>query len=992
MKFKQITIRFITLFLFLLFSFSVVLIETKILNKKKPLQPRMSGAMKALNFWTRSRAYPEKDIPKDKFYKGFQKEKFKLKKNSHSVQNNSVWRAMGPHNVPGRMISLAVNPQNTETLYAGSASGGLWRTFKASTGENWQRIHTGFPVHGVMAIAIDPADSNIIYIGTGEVYGYQRSTGGEVIRTTRGSYGIGILKTTDGGNSWFKSLDWTYNQEKGIQCIRINPLNPNSICAATTEGIYKSVNGGNSWELILAVLMGEDIIIHPTDTSKILVSCGNLGSEGTGIYKSIDAGNTWNKITTAPTFTGKTLLEKYESIPDLIFASFADSLEGIGLYQSPDFGDTWIQKHNRDIPRYQGWFSHWVAVHPLDSSQIVHAGVNIYRIAPDDPFIKPTANPHVDHHNYTHDPIDPNILYIACDGGVYRSADFGISYDNIGYGLQTAQFYNGFSSSNTDSNLAMGGLQDNNTVIYSGNKNWKLVIGGDGCWTAINQLDDNVLYGEYQNNNILKSVNRGQSFFNATNGMTGLAAFVAPYVISPSQPSILYSGRKLVFKSINEAENWQPTNKNNQLDGNYILSMAISSKNPDIVYAGTAPLNTRANIFRTTNGGNSWAKVTNSLPDRYPMDIAIDPNDDQIVYVVYSGFGTGHVFKSVNEGQSWQDITGVLPDVPTLAVVVDPINSNHVYVGNDLGVYFSQDGGNSWDDFNNGLPEAVMAMDLNVSMHNRNLRIATHGNGAWQRFLMFNPTVHLVYTLKPIQKSILTNSEIEFSANVINYGFQTQSEAHLVTLRVVDSGKNEIFSESKQIQDLAPQENLDFKFYSKFKTGTPGNYEIQLIGLGSSSMPRADTTKKSLSVITPPSISRSNVFYEFREYLEISSNEGYLTGDDAQRTISLPFPFIFDKKEYDQIQISTNGWCEFGRGTTGSLYGLSSAGQIGSNGADDNNLLASTYRPTKVLAPWWEDLSTSGGGRIIYSTTGNAPFRIFTIQWKNMKAYWDEKR
>ena len=189
-------------------------------------------ALEALNFWAKARAYPDDKFPREGFAKEFMKAKF-LK----SVNDTTQWEAIGPKNFGGRTISLAVNPQNANTIYAGSASGGLWRSFSAGEGASaWSYIPTGFPVLGVSSIAISPADTNVMFIGTGEVYAYQNSTGGIVDRLTRGSYGIGILKTTDGGHRWTKSLDWSMNQERGVWAVRFNPENYNTIFAATTEG------------------------------------------------------------------------------------------------------------------------------------------------------------------------------------------------------------------------------------------------------------------------------------------------------------------------------------------------------------------------------------------------------------------------------------------------------------------------------------------------------------------------------------------------------------------------------------------------------------------------------------------------------------------------------------------------------------------------------------------------------------------------------------
>jgi photosystem II stability/assembly factor-like uncharacterized protein len=171
--------------------------------------------------------------------------------------------------------------------------------------------------------------------------------------------------------------------------------------------------------------------------------------------------------------------------------------------------------------------------------------------------------------------------------------------------------------------------------------------------------------------------------------------------------------------------------------GNPVLSLAVSSTNPDVAYAGTAPLFARARLYRTMNGGAGWEDVTGSLPDRYPSDLAVDPSDDAVVYVTFMGFGTSHVFRSEDAGQSWQDIGGGLPDIPTSAVAVDPRHGEVIYVGTDLGAFISKDSGQSWHPFMNGMPTA-MVNDLKIFAPARLIRAATHGNGVFERRL-FTP-------------------------------------------------------------------------------------------------------------------------------------------------------------------------------------------------------------------------------------------------------------
>lgn len=765
------------------FRFAVLIVGFQIAahlsqEAKAPPPPRKKlppGAMHALNFFATSRAYPDKVFSGGGFYRAYESSQATLQKQSLQKSNATKWKLLGPKNVGGRTNAIAINPQNPNTIYVGAASGGLWRSFTAGVGvEAWEYVDTGFPVLGVGAIAIDPGDTNKIYIGTGEVYGYQDATGGVTIRTTRGSYGIGILKTNDGGATWSKSLDWSYDQKRGVQALAISPQNSNIIYAGTTEGTYKSINAGASWTQVHGVLMVMDIDINPQNPDIVFASCGGLGSPGAAVYRSTDAGLNWQQLTNGLpiNYTGKTIIDIHQANPRIIYADVANDFRTVGIYRSDDGGDSWRRVTTLDIAQYQGWYSHFIWVHPTDPDFIIAGGIDLWKstnggvtftkksdwaawqfgVVPVGGPEGPPHYSHADHHAVAGDPFSPDIIYFTNDGGVFRTTDGGETFEGLNGGYATTQFYNGFSSATSDSSLAIGGLQDNSTVIYEGTVAWRRVIGGDGCWTAIDPFDHNVMYGEAQNLNIFKSTNRGHesSWFSVTSGINRSGAgFVAPYIVSPSNSNILYAGTSRVYKTTNAAGFWTATNNNFTLDNNPVLSLAMSATNADTVYAATSPINSRAHVFRTINGGASWEDITSSLPDRYPIDIAVDPNDSRNVYVVFSGFGSSHLFKSNDAGLSWVDIGAGLPDVPSSAVTVDPRFPHHIYFGNDLGVYVSLDGGDNWQAWQEGMPTALV-MDLSISPSNRAIRVATHGNGVWERPLIGDQISDVVQPHAPV--------------------------------------------------------------------------------------------------------------------------------------------------------------------------------------------------------------------------------------------------
>ncbi|RPJ25682.1 MAG: hypothetical protein EHM35_15375, partial [Planctomycetaceae bacterium] len=529
-------------------------------GRKFETEEDVSGAMEALNVWAAQRAYPSRVIPDVGHAAAFEEMRFQ-KAQAASAQQDPIdhlvtpWSSIGPNNIGGRTLCLALQPGNPSIIYAGSASGGLWKTTTGGVGADaWDYVDTGYPVSAVGTIAIDPTNVNVIYIGTGEVYQYQNSIGGDVYRTTRGSYGIGILKSTDGGATWSKSLDWSLNQTRGVWCIRIHPTNSSILYAATTEGIYKSLDAGANWNLVLNVVMGTDLRIHPTTPETVIAACGNFGSAGHGIYRTTNGGGAWTKLGGGLpiSWTGKALIDISPVNPAIVYASISNSGAGIGLYRSLNAGGTWCLMSSIDYPQYQGWYSHYVACSPTNASVLYVGGIDIWRSTNSGTTLnimsdwtqiflgspqpgQPGGGPqyaHADHHFAVWHPTDANSVFFASDGGVFKTTDAGFSFTGLNGGYVTTQFYQGFSNSKLTANYAIGGMQDNLTAIYEGTTAWRRVIGGDGCWPAIHPSNDLTVYGAAQFLDIYRTINGGGNWTSVAPPNPGgsVTAFVAPYV------------------------------------------------------------------------------------------------------------------------------------------------------------------------------------------------------------------------------------------------------------------------------------------------------------------------------------------------------------------------------------------------------------------------------------------------------------------------------
>ena len=728
------------------------------------------GAYDALMLFGMARAYPEPDLPAAGYAAAFAERQAQVARSGG--EGSPPWRAMGPLNVGGRALAVAVNPQNPQTLWTGSASGGIWRSTTGGEGaEAWSLVPTGTGATAITSIAIAPEDSSTLYVGTGEVYRYREVNGGVVYRPSRGSYGVGVLKTTDNGATWTKVLDWSRNQERGVHIVKLDP--EGNVWAATTEGLLVSRDGGASWETSLDVVMASDVVFVPGQPGVIVAACGNQASTGYGLYRSTDGGATWTQIDSLfipDLFVGKALLSTSPLAPGTVYASIGDGIESNAgtetyLVRSTDGGATWETVNRFDYARYQGWFSHFVALSPHTPDFLYTAGIEAWKstnggfslqqssyyddgLPADPPIGGPEGDDeyvHPDIHHFAWHPSDPDLFYLATDGGIFRTSDRGVTWEGLNGGLQTAQFYNGTAHAPTDSTLALGGLQDNNTVRYDGTGRWKRGLGGDGAWAAIKPGQPTRTYNSAQYLNLWRSddyfVNDYQSVQPPWPNSVE-TGFIAPYLIPPTEPNTIYAGRSVVYKSTNEGQSWSATNGGSPLDGNPPLSMAVARTDADVVYVGTAPF-LRApidspappGVHVTRDGGSSWDNVTAGLPDRFPTDLAVHPSDPATAYVTLGGWGAPHLYKTTDYGATWAASATGLPDVPGMSVVVNPFDPEQVFYGDDLGVWVSDDAGASWRPFIDGLPEAVHVLDLAVSEDNRALRAATHGNGMYERAL-----------------------------------------------------------------------------------------------------------------------------------------------------------------------------------------------------------------------------------------------------------------
>lgn len=742
-------------------------LHTPVKNKRTVSHPhRLTGAFEALTLWSQARTYPYESFPQEAFMLAVQEQQAQVLPQRVTAAL-STWEAIGPHNLAGRTLALAFDPVDPNIVWAGSASGGLWKTTTGGVGSSaWTLVPTGYPILSISSVLIDPADPDRMFLGTGEVYNYEAAGTGHATRTTRGVYGIGILRSLDGGATWDKSLDWSLNQEHGVWKVALDPQNSSTLWAATTEGVYKSTDGGNNWSLSHSVIMATDLEIDPGNPDIVVVACGNLGSTGHGIYRTTNGGTSWTKSTSGlpVVFGGKIQLDMHPGTSNILYASIGNSSTASSAYtwlaKSVDSGATWSVVSTLDFTKYQGWYSHDVSMHPDDPNDLLCVGVDTYKSTnggstlnqvsdwqnyyigprlPGDPEGLPDFV-HADIHAIVRHPDNPDTVYFATDGGVFRTLDNGTTFQSLNGGYQTAQFYAGFSTSKTNANRSIGGLQDNASAMYSGSTAWSVnLIGGDGSWSAFDPVDTTIVYGSYYYLGIAKSFDGGANwnFGFEPPDFNSVTAFIAPFVMAPTNPSRLYAGRNKILLSNTGGLSWSYGNGAAPLDGNNpAICMAISSLTSQRFYVATAPFSGSMGVFRSDNGGVSFTSIKTGLPDRYPGDLYVDPNNDDRVVISFLGFGSSHVFLTEDAGATWQDIGTGLPDMPTGAVAIDPLHPGHIYVGNDIGVWATTNEGASWLPLNDGFGDAIMVFDLNIVEPSRELRAVTHGRGVFDLDLL----------------------------------------------------------------------------------------------------------------------------------------------------------------------------------------------------------------------------------------------------------------
>lgn len=658
--------------------------------------------------------------------------------NTTALNNLGQWTALGPNNAPsndgiGRVNCIEFDPINTDIVWAGTPAGGLWKS--TDGGLTWSTNTDNLVNLGVASIAIDPNHPDTMYIASGD-------------RNASDTYSYGVMKSVDGGKTWLPTgLTYGVNQNVRVGAVHVFSTNSQIVLAATRNGMLRSMDGGATWS---GVQSGVFNALAPDPSNPNTIFAATSGTT-TRIYRSRDTGATWTLLTTGLPLSGINRVEVAVSPQDsnYVYAVYSATNNGFhGLYRSTDAGTTWSMRSsspnilgwnsNGSGTGGQGWYDLCIAVSPSNKDRIFVGGVNIWRsnnggntwvcvahwTGNGAPFV------HADIHYFKFKP-NSDVMYAGTDGGVSRTANNGISWDNLYDNMNITQYYK-ISNSATNPNVILGGAQDNGTHRLLGS-NWTRVGGGDGMDNAIDPTDNLIMYSSIYYGSFRKSVNGGNNFFSMTIGAAGTGNWVTPFRIDPVNSNILYAGYDRLWKSTDKGSTWAATSSS-PINGTNIDELAVAPSNNQIIYVAI-----NDDLFRSTNGGSTWTLISQSLlGTNHITGIAINPSNADHIWVTRSGYSNNQkVFESTNAGQSWINLSNGLPNLPVNCVIYENASLDGVYIGTDVGVYYRNATLNNWVPFFNGLPN-VIVRDLEIFYPTGKLRAGTYGRGVWESPLYSN--------------------------------------------------------------------------------------------------------------------------------------------------------------------------------------------------------------------------------------------------------------
>ncbi|MCX6155732.1 MAG: T9SS type A sorting domain-containing protein [Candidatus Kapabacteria bacterium] len=677
-----------------------------------------------------------------------QMEPFKQKKSNNSLQAN-LWTPLGPFTRPtsggvvsdrelGRVNVVRVHPSNSNEVWAGSAAGGAWKSTDA--GKTWKVIYeTQVLSLGVSDIEFAASNPSIMYISTGDVdavNGIYRSH----------PYTIGIMKSTDGGQTWVIKNPASITETKNTCKIIVNPTDPNKLLLASSDGILKSIDGGDSWVNKQKPAGGFFIDMEqcPSDPNIVYASTKS-GGGASYIYRTSDGGEKWTNVKTV-NGSPRIALAVSTREPDLVYAI---TCNGNGQFNnflfSYDKGVTFAEQSNNKtskniLGRYvdeppstgqgQGWYDLAIAANPNEDGVVFVGGINLWKTTdygatwnivtcwssyqnPGKPII------HADIHDLIY---DKTILYVGHDGGIDKTNDQGKTFTNCSDGLSITQFYS-LSVSETNPSIILAGAQDNGTNRMTGTV-WEKATGGDGMDCAIDPKNSKRMFASGPGGFFQRSLDGGTGWFsNLDSSRTKTEGdWVTPIAINPVNPEIVYAGYIQVWKSTDFGGSWNQTGTVS--GGNYVTSITCAPNDENTIYISKG-----GNVYVSADAGATWKTITIS-GSSLVTSIAVDPQNSKRFWCTNAWYSASNKVYYY-DGTTLKNITGNLPNVPVNSIVYQPNTADRIYIGTDYGVFSADNNSGAWSVWGDNLPN-VIVLDMQISYSIKKLRIATFGRGIWE--------------------------------------------------------------------------------------------------------------------------------------------------------------------------------------------------------------------------------------------------------------------
>jgi len=722
-----------------------------------------------------------------------------MKKNSPFKDLN--WQFLGPTNISGRCTDIAVvSPKGKNyTIYVATASGGLWKT--ENEGTTWEPVFDQEASTSIGDVAIAPSNPEIVWVGTGEA---------NIFRSSQS--GCGIYKSVDGGKSW-QHMGLAGTQT--IPRIVIHPTNPDIVYVAASghewtnneeRGIYKTTDGGKTWEKMLSINEKSgaiDLVMDPSDSETLYAATWQRIRKkwndprnepdymGSGIYKTTDGGKNWKAINNGfpeARFRGRIGIDVAKSNPSVIYA-FVDNYEisrqpteeekmnsyglpssgfikGATVYRSDDKGESWHQTSGLtpEMKQYMerhsatyGWVFGQMRVDPNDENTIYTMGLGLNVSNDGGKTFRPLRGMHADHHGLWIDPDNSNYLVNVNDGGIVISYDKGKTWRQFTHNLPACQFFNINYDMATPFHV-YGSMQDHGSyrasVDLSGGRNniptvaFERAPGGEGCSHAIDSTNPNIVYSASFYGRITRSdlslpgpegtKNIVPRAYNDEPRLRG--QWLAPFIISPHNPQIIYHGMQYLFRSLDRGDTWErispdltynTASEMGDIPYHTLFSISESPLKYGLIYVGTDD----GKVHVTKNGGKTWQEIITGLPyQKWVSRIVASAYDLGTVYMTQNGKRDDdfvpYVWKSADFGKTWVNIAGNIPLGPVNVIREDAVDRNILYVGTDIGVYVSKDQGKTWSVLGGNLPSTYVH-DLVIHPRDNIIVIATHGRGMW---------------------------------------------------------------------------------------------------------------------------------------------------------------------------------------------------------------------------------------------------------------------